>query len=337
MNVASIDPKIFVERKSISPIGTINCTDNYHSPSNLNFQSPEPIGELKTIRLIYDTPKKNVTVFGGQDVKITEKMGENKYDVDSHERRLNGKITKVFNNQTTGQIIKWICKECKVKVGKFTKTTKKHPKLAFEGKKAIDICHQVATLESNMLFLVNVDGLAELKKIPAQEKGYVFNLANVVDYELSHDYSDIITGVKVYGKDNKELYSYNNKSIVAKFGVITEIIADDNITTKSTAKDKATALFKEKKNPVFSGSITLPAILPDLKAGMWCSFKGTNGKYHNYWIGTVTTTISNSERSQKLTLYDGKPAPPSDWIYTPPNDNNLLNCTEKTVSNPQTI
>jgi len=333
----TINPKIFAEKNKINLIGTINVVDNYHSPSNLTFQSPQSIAELKTIHLIFETSKKkSVTPFGGQNVKITEKLGENKYDVDSHERRLNGKITKVFTNKTANQIIKWVCKKQKVKTCKFAKTTKKHPKLAFEAKKAIDICHQVATLEDNMLFKVNVDGLAELKKIPHQEKGYVFNLTNVTDYELSYDYSNVITGIKVYGEKNKELYSYNNKTMTAKYGVITEIIDDDTITSKSTAKDKAAALFKEKKNPVFAGSITIPQILLNLHAGMWCSFK-SKGKYHNYWIGTVATTISNSEQSQKLTLYDGKPAPPSDWIYTPPNDNNLDSCTEKTVTNPQTI
>ena len=124
--------------------------------------------------------------------------------------------------------------------------------------------------------------------------------------------------------------------MAAKYGVINEIISDDSLTTKSSAKAKGTALFKEKKNPLFAGTITIPGILPKLHSGMWCSF-GTKDKYHNFWIGTVITTISNSDINQKLTLYDGKPAPPSDWIYTPPNDNNLNSCNEKSVSNPQTI
>ena len=161
-------PKIFAEKKRLTLMGTITHTDNYHSPSNPTFQSPDSIKELITIHFIIEHNGKSITPFGGQDVKITEKPGENGYTVDSYERKLNGKITKVFNKKTAGQIIKWVCKEKKVQVGKFAKTSKKHPKLAFENKKAIDICHQVATLEDNMIFTVNVDGRAELKKIPSQ-------------------------------------------------------------------------------------------------------------------------------------------------------------------------
>ena len=313
---------IFNGKYSVPTHGSIVHNDNYYSPSSLSFESVESIEGFSDIHLHYSQDGENLTVFGGLDVKVDEKLGGNKYTVDSHERRLQEPMTKVFpKGKTALQIIKWVCKENNVNMGKCVKTKKKLGKLAFEKKKPIDICHQVATLEKNLIFIMNSDGLAQLKKIPSQEKGYVFNLSNVFDYDLGYDYSDIKTGVKVYGKSNKLLYSYNNKKMVAQYGVINEIVSDDSITTKSQAKSKGQAVFKEKKNPVFSGTIVLPGILPYLKGGSWCSFKAFSGGYRNFWIGNVTTTISNTERSQKLTLYDGKPAPPSDWIYNPPDTN----------------
>ena len=223
-------------------------------------------------------------------------------------------------------------------------TKKKYPVLAWENTKVSDIMHQLANLEDKMHFYVNNNGKPVLAPIPAQEKGYVFNGSNVPDYEITYDSTNLITGVKIRVKDTKLLYSYLNSKLASTYGVLTEIISDSNISDKTAAKNKGQVLFKKRSKKTLYSKIRLLGILPDLVAGHLCVFNVVNSlnTLNTWWIDSVTTNISNKDYYQDLVLSDGKPDPPSNWIYTSPSEKNSNganseNCTGKTVSNPQTI
>jgi transglutaminase superfamily protein len=167
-------------------------------------------------------------------------------------------------------------------------------------------------------FNVSPDGIGRLKKIPSKEAGYVFYPGSYGDYDLSYDATDIITGVKVYGENDKKLFSYNNKKMVAKYGYITELIFDSNIKTKKKAKNEAKKLFKEKGKIEFSGTITIP-ILSKMRSDMWLAFKSPKGDVKTYYVQEITTTINSNTAEQKVQMLDGKPATPKEWLYTPPS------------------
>ncbi|MEA4957536.1 hypothetical protein SDC9_30531 [bioreactor metagenome] len=175
-----------------------------------------------------------------------------------------------------------------------------------------------------MEFNVSPDGIGILKKIPSKSKGYVFYPGSYSDYDLTRDASDIITVVKVYGANDKGLYSYNNQKMIAKYGYISELLFDSNIKTKARAKAKAKKLFKEKGKIEFSGTIKT-AILPKMKSGMKLAFKSPYGDVDTYYSQEVTTTVDSDTAEMKIQLLDGKPANPSEWIYSKPSTNSSSN------------
>lgn len=169
-----------------------------------------------------------------------------------------------------------------------------------------------------MVFSVSVDGVGRLKKVPQEETGYVFYPGSYSDYELDYDASDVISIVRVYGENDKGLYSYKNKKMIAKYGYISELVFDSSIKTKTRAKKKAKNIFKEKGKIEFSGSFAIP-ILPKMVSGKFCAFQEPDGSVKTYYVQEVTTTVNENTAEQKVSVLDGKPATPSDWLYTKPS------------------
>lgn len=168
-----------------------------------------------------------------------------------------------------------------------------------------------------MEFSVSTDGIGRLKKVPKESKGYVFYPGSYSDYDLTYDATDIVTIVKVYGENDKGLYSYRNKKMIAKYGYISELLFDNTIKTKAKAKAKAKKLFKEKGKVEFAGTIKT-TILPKMKAGMKVAFKSPYGGADTYYSQEVTTTVDSDTADMKIQLLDGKPAKPSEWTYSKP-------------------
>ncbi|MDR0773815.1 MAG: transglutaminase domain-containing protein [Rickettsia sp.] len=337
------DTKLYVNGKTIQLYG-LTLNSYIFDPDTLTYTTRDYREDGSTIRLIIN----GKTVFGGLILKSKDN-GEGKLQVEcvDYSHVLTNPMTENYpSNKTSTYIAKNIIKKinkknslkAQMRTSGIKKTTKKHTKLAWKKTKALNILHQLANLEKHMRFRVNVDGTAILEKIPSQEKGYVFDGSNVTDYDLSYDSSGVKTGVEVYGANDKLLYSYNNKTLSAKFGVITEIIEDSSITSKSGAKSIGQELLKEKSKKAFSGSITLPGILDNLIAGMQCHFSPPQQwspyKGKDYYISTVTTTISDSTENQNIDLLDGKPSPPNEFIYKPPDEPNMSDCAKKIVTNP---
>lgn len=178
-----------------------------------------------------------------------------------------------------------------------------------------------------MEFSVSTDGIGRLKKVPKESKGYVFYPGSYSDYDLTYDATDVVTIVKVYGENDKGLYKYQNKKMIAKYGYISELLFDNTIKTKDKAKKKAKKLFKEKGKVEFAGTIKT-AILPKMKAGMKVAFKSPYGGADTYYSQEVTTTVDSDTADMKIQLLDGKPAKPSEWTYSKPTSNSSSGSTK---------
>ena len=280
-----------------------------HNPDTVSFESTTLIQNGSDIKVIGNFPD-----FGGKVQTSNRATGIEPYDCIDYTDLLRGKVKQTFTKKTGSQILKTILKDRKVLTGGITNTNKKHKQLIFKDVRAIDVCHQIATLEKYE-FSVNSNRIGVFKKQSQSGKGIVLKPGDYSDYSQTTDSSNIITGVKVYGKKNAKtlLYAYNNKDLTAKYGVITELIIDDKIKTKAKAKAKATELFKKEGNAELVGTITIPALAKykDLKPEDLIVIYDAKGNLKSFFIEEITNTFTK----RTLKLMGSKTPVPSSWIY----------------------
>lgn len=315
------------------PFQDMTYTQKVYDPNTISFKSTKYLKQGTDLRLLG-----NFIAFGGKIKSQPEGQGIYSYEANDYSDLLRGKIKASFENKTSSTIIKTILKNRNLRTGGINKTTKKHDSLIFKDVRALDLCHQVANLEKNYReFYVNANGIGIFKKIPSEYKGLVLRPGQYADYNLSIDSSNIITGVKVYGKkDSKSLlYSYNNKTLSAKYGVITELIIDDNIKTKARAKAKAKKLFKTDGHAEIEAVFTIPAIAEYkyLKPGDYLILYYTPTKFKKLWIEEITNTLTKRE----LKLLSSKLPEPENWTYKSPSTNDTGCTTVKGVSPPKKV
>ncbi|MGB9979367.1 XkdQ/YqbQ family protein [Methanobacterium sp.] len=311
-----MNTQIYIGSESIQ-YSDLTITNSYVAADTIQFTTHEHIEDMSIVHIIGDHHP-----FGGFVLKRPESSeGDYNYTGIDFSRLLNGKIFNSYYNKTISQIAINLLEKRGMRTGGIQKTTKKHSKLIFKSKKAIDVCHQLANLESNTEFFINSDGVAVLRKIPEKQEGYLFAHPSVFDYDLTYDPTDIITAIMVYGENDKKLYNYKNMELIAKYGWMTDIIEDSSLKTQSAAKAAALKEWKEKAKVEFSGSLTFP-ILKYMRAGLKCTFippEWSKNGIKSYFVQQVKTIINKNTREQQIDLVSGKPAPPSEWIYEAPS------------------
>lgn len=258
--------------------------------------------------------------FGGFITKDHETDEGFSYDCMDWTRLLYGKIYKSFQNKTSSQIIIEALQGRGVNTGGITSTSKKYSELIFHSEKVVDVCHQLANLETNMEFFVNQDNVAVFRQIPESKEGYVFYPRSYSDLSFTQDSSNIITDVSVYGEDDRFLAKIQDFSLTAKYGIIEDIIADSSLKTADEGKAKGTELFNQHNKIEFSGSISTP-LLPKMRAGIWIIIIPPEWSSYSakaYYVQNVRTTINETTEEHQIDLLNGQPAPPSEWIYEAP-------------------
>jgi hypothetical protein len=303
--------QIYIGNESI-PYSDLTVTNSYVAADTIQFTTHEYIEDMSIVHVLGDHHP-----FGGFVLKRSESPEGYQYTGIDFSRLLNGKIFASYYNKTISQIAIDLLEKRGMRTGGIQKTTTKHSKLIFKNKKAIDVCHQLANLESNMEFFINSDGVAVLRKIPETQQGYIFAIPSTLDFDLTYDPTDIVTGVMVFGENDKGLYTYSNKTLVAKYGWMTDIIEDSSLKTKTAAKAAAEKLLKEKGKVEFSGNLVMP-ILKDMAAGTRITFippSWSKNGIKSYFVQQVKTVINKTTMEQQIELVSGKPSPPSEWIY----------------------
>lgn len=320
--------QIYINGESI-PYSDLTITNPLQAADTIQFTTTEYIEDMSVVHIVGDHQP-----FGGFVLKRPESPEGYQYTGMDFTRLLQGKTYLSYYNKTISSIITELLEARGMNTGGIQKTTQIHSKLIFKSKKVIDVCHQLANLESNMEFFVNSDGVAVLRTIPENQEGYVFAHPSAMDYDLTYDPTDLITAIAVYGENDKKLYIYKDTALIAKYGWLIDIIEDSSLKTQSEAKAAADKLFKEKGKVEFSGSLVTP-ILKDMKSGLWILFYpppwSKNG-IKSYYVQQVKTVINKNTQEQQLDLVDGKPAPPSEWIYDSSNSSSSTSSTSSSSS-----
>jgi len=310
-----------------SPFYSLVLTYTLFSADTADFKSPNYYAEMSRVNVIGKHHP-----FGGQITDPKESHSDQGYSYSclDYTRLLFGKKRLKYYKCKVSDIIKELLRQQGMPTNGIMNTTTIHDKIIIDTNKTIDIIQQCTNLEANLEFFVNSDGIPILRKIPNSTKGYVFiTEESASEYGLEYNASDIITGVVVYGKDGELLYDYKNTKLVIKYGNIRDIIDDSNITTKAEAKEAADKLYKESGKPIFTGNLTVPDIL-DIYKGEWMIFVPPKWSYHKlkaYYTQEVKITQEPNNITTEIQFLDGKPAPPSNWIYVPPNDDDSTSCT----------
>nr|WP_319372448.1 transglutaminase-like domain-containing protein [uncultured Methanobacterium sp.] len=271
--------------------------------------------------------------FGGFITKDRETDEGYAYDCMDWTRLLHGKLYRAFHNYTSSEIIIELLNHRGLNTGGITATAKKHNEVVFHNKKVVDVCHQLANLETDMEFFVNSDNVAILRTIPKLTEGYVFYPPSFIDLQLSQDSSNIITAVSAFGEDDRFLAQVKDDALIGKYGFIEDIISDTSLKTEAEGLAKAKELFNSGSKIEFSGSITTP-LLDKMAAGQWIIIIPPSwSKYgiKSYYTQNVRTTINTDTEEQQIDLLNGQPSPPSEWIYESPGQ------TQGTFTNNYTL
>lgn len=316
------------------PISNLSYKQHVYNADTVSFESNKYLGNGTDIRVIGNFP-----TFGGKVNDLDKSLGIYSYECIDYTDLLRGKVKQTFIKKSSSQILKTILKDRNLQTGGIKTTKKKHDELIFKDVKAIDLCHQIVNLQKDHYeFYVNSNGIGVFKKKPQTYKGIVLRPGHYKDYSINIDTSNIITGVKVYGKKDakKLLYSYNNKNLSAKYGVITELIIDEKITTKTKAKSKAKALFKKEGKSEIEAVITIPAIADYkyLKPGDWIIVYDNKNNMRSFFIEEIT----NTSTTRKLKLMSSTTPQPDSWTYKKPSDSNSSCASNvKTISPPKKV
>lgn len=307
------------------PFFKLDINQQIHAANTASFESSIYLPEASKITIIGDH-----LPFGGQVQKVKKSVDGYSYDCIDNTRLLFGKISTNKYKQYGSTIIKAVLKGAGLGTGNIA-TSKKHKHFAWKDTKRIDIINQIATFEGYEFF-INPDGVPIYRKPGTQLNAHVFYSTDAVtDFDIQYDITDIITGVTVYGKDDKLYYQGINNSMIHKYGNIMEILRDSDVNSLKEAKSKAAKEYAEKGTPKLDLNIKLPKILP-INEGEWIVFKAPNWveqPVKSYYVESVKTSIDSDSEQQELSLLDAKPNPPSDWLY---NDISTSNSGSSSVS-----
>jgi len=311
--------KIYVQNERI-PFFDLTINNPLQAANTISFSTDEPLDfDLNPqIQVMGDNHKP----FGGFIDKDTERETDlgYAYDCMDYTKLLYGKLYRGWNNKTASEIITELLHHRGLNTGGITPTTKRYPELIFHSKKVVDVCHQLANLESNMEFFVNSDNVAILRTIPEIKEGYVFYPPSYTDLSLSQDTRDIITAVSSFGEDDRFLGQVKDDTLLGRYGFIEDIISDASLKTETEGLAKAKELFNSGSKIVFSGNITTP-LLKEMMSGIWIIIIPPSwSKYSakSYYVQNVRTTINESTEEHQIDLLNGQPTPPSEWIYEAP-------------------
>lgn len=305
-----------------APYNNLSIKQVLYSPDTASFESPEYYPEGTRLKIIGDHYP-----FLGEITNPTETINGYSYEAIDYSRRLFGKQYSYYKNQLPSTIIKKLLSNSGLPTNGIEQSNTKYKLLVWMNQKRLDIINQLAVLDGKE-FYINPDGIPILRTKPSSVEGYIFTSDNVTDYRLSHDTSELITGVKVFGKDDTLLYTYENSSLIPYFGSIDEFINDTEISTKTTAKKRGDALINEKGRVKFIGGLTIPTTLPLLKKGTYVGFQPPSWSKETrraYYIQSVTTNISDSNKEQVIEFLDKAPNVPDEWIYKAPNNDYVIN------------
>jgi len=170
-------------------------------------------------------------VFYGYVFSIsTNQTGEISIQAYDQLRYLMNKDTYVFKNVTTGDVIRQIADDFKLKVGRIDDTGYKIPSMVEDGQTLLDIIEKANTLtmhNTNSFFMFYDDfGALSLRQVSDFHNDfYIGNYSLLIGYEYSRDIDqDSYNRIKLY-RDNKdtgkrELYVTQDSSNMAKWGLL---------------------------------------------------------------------------------------------------------------------
>ena len=297
------------------PYTSLTLTFTLFAANSVEFDSPNVYGSMDKINIIGKHRP-----FGGQIVETKETQDGYTYDCLDHTRKLFGKWTYQFKNVRVSTIIKDMLKQDGLPTNGIMTSPIIHPSLAGNFAKKIDICHQLAGLD-DLEFLINKDGIPILREVPQATTGYVFYVGGgSSDYSIDRNDNAVVTAVEVFGVNGEYLYRYANPSMLVKYGDISDILQDSNLTSKGEAQVAGQNLFKTDNSTRFAGTITIPDIL-DIEEGEWLVFVPpvwSKEPIKAYYSQEVKVQIDSSTSTTTIKFLDGKPPAPSEWIYVDP-------------------
>lgn len=295
-----------------------NCTLKFtlFQAAVAEFESPNWYEDGSTIRIIGEHKQ-----FGGFITGRKETPNGYAYTCIDYSMRLFGQYRFIYHDAYISDIIKNMLIQIGLPTNGIQQSTLIHPEIIITDETRWNICHQLANMDG-MEFLVNQDGIPILRTKTASTEGYVFQPEDMAtDYGMEYSASDIITNVRVYGKDDVYLYKYADAKLKLKYGYLGEFITDSNITTTAEAERIAQELMKEKAKVQFVGTMVIPAII-DITEAEWAVLVSPSWNptpTRAYYINEVKISINESGESTELQFLDAKPKPPSEWIYTDPD------------------
>ena len=206
------------------PFSNASIEFNSAKASTASFNSIKKLEEGDKIRIIGD----NHLPFGGQIIKPGAKLkdGAYSYECIDYTRLFFGKLTGVFSNKTSYEIIKMVLDRMNYSTSGLKATKKKHASVSWKSTSLWDIIQQLKWLDYKAGELiecyVNADGILIYRQFPQTREGYIFKSA--YDYIQEYDASNIITGASVLANEgDKVISNIRDTQLMAVWGRIFDV------------------------------------------------------------------------------------------------------------------
>jgi len=163
------------------------------------------------------------------------------------------KDTKIFRNQTASAVIKRLCNEFSISIGKIEDTGFVIPKLVFREKTLFEMMVMALTESQKQngeaFYITSKEGKLQLLPRKEQKVQWVLeNGVNVLGASYSQSIEDTKTLVKVIGGDAKKkeiAANAKDSELIKRYGIMQHLEKPDGSMTKSQMEQRAKQLLKD--------------------------------------------------------------------------------------------
>ncbi|MFT4413184.1 hypothetical protein ACLM5H_04910 [Fredinandcohnia humi] len=163
------------------------------------------------------------------------------------------KDTRIFKNMTASQIVKRLCNDFRIKMGKIDDTKYVIPKLILRDKTLWEMMIIALTVTQKStgrrFFICSKEGKLQLLARKEQTVQWVLeNGVNIIDANYSQNIEELRNQVKVIGGDEKKapvIATVKNDKLIKSFGLMQHLENVDSKMKKSQMEQLAKQLLKE--------------------------------------------------------------------------------------------
>lgn len=262
----------------------------------------------KELRLLYKEKELFRGVIFADSINAAGQMSITAYDENIYLTK--SKDTKIFRNVSASAIVKRLCGEFSIPIGKIDDTGFVIPKLIFRDKTLFDMMVTALTVTEKQtgkrFFLASKEGKLQLLSRKEQTVKWVLeNGVNILDASYSQSIEEMRTQVKIAGGDPQKkalAASAKDSELIKRYGVMQHYEKPQSDMPKSQMDQLARQLLKDLATIDDEARIECLGI-PEVVAGSAIHVKESmTGIVGGYYVSSDEHTFEGGSHRMSLTL-----------------------------------